>query len=1387
MMNTNTIKFETLMDTIANALPVATGIFAEKGVYPDSQQWAQFWKSEALNAIANGEDVETFIAEWTEYAITHGIELPVEATETVVEEAPVVEVTVDNVTVEVVAEAEVKKSFKEIAVEQAKEDLGSDFRTAENFWKQLKGLKNLRAKDYPRLTNVYRVFKELDTRLQEGQVIENITLEDICHVIRGAYPTASKVSATEVAGWTDTQKREFIETYIGLFHAQTTTEQLKKENIQIVKLSLDDIEILNGNAVFSSKDASVFTADEIKANKNDAGKITVMRIVESSEDGISRMLSEHFNVMDQNPCITIFMGQQGEDDIMEAELLQKKAYVFEHGVTDTHTGIHYMFGFQNPSSCRKANFMFVKANDWNDIFEFWYEITGTRDREGFVKAFGDEVVFAKLLARISTRGSNSFDLNKINPKWAEKIAGSNVLYCPDAEYTVSRKYKTLTAPGVMEEKTGERPTVPADGQGLLSVSKNAEVAVAMRTITENEYDELIGLWQAHMADGGTLATVAVGSRLWSLIEKMPKVWQIRHGEKKGLLVMADLENIGDCVDAGVIKELADMNAGIEATDTAVALSKFDIIIPNGVRKFIGGEWKDYPLEICNYLKKKKQWVSLNPQFIDALEFENPNALNDIVRFWIDKAERAVWDISARLEFHNIMAKEEDDGLASNLTVALSTSASLMNETQIQKWSYAQFEKLFNDMMIGKIMVPGMYSYMICDPYFFIENVFKVKTNHLKSGEYYHNEKDCYCGLFRSPLLHPFEAQKVKLCGAHSMYWYLKDVIIFNGYDGLWDRMGGGDFDGDTCAIIPDDTWQGAIIVNGIRCLDFDVWEKAPSAIKSHFVPDVNDAEAMKNFLAYLPKAAKVDRTGIITNENTRALGISNHLRSAVYFAKELGCEGLYFVHPGSFGPERNYGNNFTPITQIVNGKKMFTLRGLIEGKKNKQGVVEWDSSKNAVVGEYSFEDTLAMADKYLRLSEILRTLQGREIDGAKTGVYAEGLSGNDYIDEVKVKLNPHCLLTRQVSLGRRPEDKEDNTSLNTFVTLAPWGRVHDFIKNYLYNADGSMKVTCLSKLKENGVDKSALLYRLLNQEERNALKVVYNMTDGTQKSLIDILAERKSYYNTQIHELKDASKELHKAIQKDMGEVEADDVVGTVSVGTLKAKEVAVLEEMAKNLNIPMSVMAAACYLATYQSKDGKPTEGVSYAWLLIGDLLSVFSRNNDKFGWFRLPMNTETACIKDKVLYVNDKKHSNIEAYDCDNMIINIINGRKYGWVHRAVQVIADKKLEITTVSGSKTYTIGGCGFKFHTACGSIENWKAMVKANNYCFDITEDESNRMVMSINGQSICAVSKAKDTGLNTLELLGKTVKLVNNQATDKIVFNNASIANLKVQIVGDMQ
>lgn len=1284
-------------------------------------------------------------------------------------------------------EAEKAKTPMETAIETAKEALGDDFRIATSFWKNAKALKYLKAKDYPRMVNVYRVFKELDTRMQEGRVIEEISLEDICHVIRGAYASASKVSAAQVASWTDEEKRNFISTWIDRFHNETTTEQLKKDNIQIIKLSLDDISIPNGTPIFSSANASVFTAEDIKANKDENGKIYKMRIVESSEDGISRMLSEHFDVDDQNPCITIFMGQQGEDDIQEAELLQKKAYVFEHGVTDVHTGIHYMFGFQNPSSCRKANFMFVKAQNWDDIFSFWYKITGTKDREGFVKAFGDEVVFAKLLARISTRGSNSFDLNKINPKWAEEIAKSEVLYCPDAEYHVDRKYRQLVAPGVMEEKTGLRPTVPADGQGLVSVSKNAQIAVAMRTISENEYAELIQLWQAHMAKGGTLATVPVGGRLWSLINKMPKVWQIRHGEKKGLLVMADLENMGDCTDNGVITDLAKMNAGINDTDVAVPLSKYDIIIPNGVRKFIGGEWSEYPLEICNYLKKKKQWVSLNPQFIDALEFENPNALNDIVRFWIDKAEKAVWDISARLEFHNIMAKEEDDGLASNLTVALSTSASLMNETQIQKWSYNQFKKLFDDMMIGKIMVPGMYSYMICDPYFFIENVFKVKTNHLKSGEYYHNDKDCECGLFRSPLLHPFEAQKVKLCGVNPMYWYLKDVVVFNGYDGLWDRMGGGDFDGDTCAIIPNDTWQGKIIVDGIRCLDFDVWEKAPSAIKNHFVPDVNDAEAMKNFLAYLPKAAKVDRTGIITNENTRALGISNHLRSAVYFAKQLGCESLYFAHPGSFGPERNYGNNFVPITQIVNGKKVFTLRGLIEGKKNKQGFIEWNNAKNAIVGEYSFEDTLAMADKYLSLSEILRTLQGREIDGAKTGVYAEGLSGNDYIDEVKVKLNPHCLLTRQVSLGRRPEEKEDNTSLNTFVSLAPWGRVHDFIKNYLYNPDGSMKVTCLSKLKENGVDKSTLLYRLLTQEERDALKVVYNMTDGTQKTLIDILADRKSYYNTQIHNLKEASNELHKEIQQEMGEVEADDVVGTVNVGTLKAKEVAVLEEMAKNLNIPMPVMAAACYFATYTSKDGKPTEGVSYAWLLIGDLLSVFSRNNDKFGWFRLPMNTEEACIKDKVLYVNGTKHSNIEAYDCDNMIINVINGRKYGWVHRAVKVIADKELNITTVSGSKTYTIGGCGFKFHPACGSIENWKAMVKANNYCFDITEDENNRMIMSINGQSICAVSKAKDTGLNTLELLGKTVKLVNNMNTDKIVFNNASIANLKVQIIGDMQ
>jgi hypothetical protein len=1202
---------------------------------------------------------------------------------------------------------EARKVVINEARSSAKEELGKDFAKAVSFWKQLKGVKYMSANDYTEMVEKWFILTSLFNDIEENGV-ENRTITDS---LMGTAESLKEIfcPTADISAYTDDELKTFINNYLEEFSLSVFSKRLKKENTEIIKMSMDHISFNeNGIAYFDSSKASKFTGKEVKSHKTD------MRIVESSEDGISRMLMEK-----GLSCVTIFMGKtaQGEEEM--ALINNSKANIFRNGLVDIATNKHYIFAFQNPSSCRKSNFMFVEANNWNEVVDLWCEITGFKTFDEFKAEFFDaegKVVMAKLLARISTRGSNSFNLSKISPVWAEKIAKANISYCKDPEVTIIRDFKTLKAPGCMEMQQDIKRTVtPGDGQMIGSFEFHALMAVALRVISENEYNEFSMLWNKAKRD---VKNVKEGTRLYKLIKKIPGVFQLRHGEKKGICVRYNIE---------AIEELKDINA----------------IVPDSVRKFVSGEWHEFPLEICNYLKKKDEWVALNPQFIEALSYENPNALIPIVDYWFDYMKESLSDTAKAQQFHGIIKSSDDEDsrtVAGNLVAAMRTSSDLIDDAQICNWRKDQYRKFIADMKIGRVLVPGQYTYEVCDPAMIISKVYNIELPHLAEGEFYHNGKECECALFRSPLIHPFEAQKVNLINNEN-YWYMQDVIVFNGYDGVWDRMGGSDFDGDTCAVITNDTEFGKLVVDGIRNIPFDIWEPAQVAVKEVF--------NMNNFIDYLVRSAKVDRTGVITNYASKALDISNHLKSLVWFAKDKGCDKIVLLHPQQFGPESQYGtfgSKYKP--QFING--IAYAKGFVEAKYNAETkAIEF--ADNGFTGEYTLDRIIEISNNYLDLVEILRILQGREIDGAKTGVYAEGVSGEDFIDAVKVKFTPHQMIVRQETLDR---DVAMSSKVNEFMSLSPLARIHDYVCK---REPEIMDYLC------NGSNKIFLLQSLLTEEEVEIMNQKFTMSNGSQMSLIEIMAMRKKAYNSKIYD-----------IMKNLTGDESSNALKSV-----KETEVQELYSMTSAINVSPELIAVASYIATY-TKDSKQTEGLTYGWLLFDELLSVFSRGNKKFELFRLPAHVEKAYIKDKVLYVNGLKHIDINAEDCDNIVIQVINGRPYGLIHKIVNNIVTPRKSIVT---NKVYNIGTYGFKYHLLAEDPKaEWKRLVKENGYEFDITMDTTNRAVLSIDGKSISALMPV---GAD-FDLMNKRVKIVNNGQTNPINETEASITNLQVMIIAEV-
>jgi hypothetical protein len=1279
-----------------------------------------------------------------------------------------------------------KKAELDEARENARFELGRDFDRAFMFWKRThKELKYFTTEDYGKLVSGWKLIMSLLNLLDEEKKYINIT--DSVEATASALASVLNSSEEDTSAWTEDECASYIVNTLEDIKASVFSENITKEQFDLIKVDINDI--VYGNR-FECDETRLYNPALCTVIPKDG-----IPLLATSEDGIARILKQR-----GVDTISVEMGRTPEDylQLNNLPLLDKLLhfrkelglsaiheaaianltdtelanYVMEHAeefalydMEEIHkhkllregfylrSGKHYMPAFQSPSANRQATICYVLVSGATieecrqQIQDMWLDVTGIATWQDFLDEFSDkngEVVMAKVVARIATRGSNSFSLDKIAPDIAEIVKNFNVHYAKDTKTAIHKVYRTKLDNGLSEIMERDVDIVDGDGQGQVSFTGAAYIATGLKRISRNDLEYFL---EEFPKVGRNASKVKPGSRLDKIIKRIPAVFQIRHGEKKGLLVRWNLE-------------------AIEAT------KDIEVIIPDSVRKFIGGEWSEYPLEICNFLKGKEDWAYLNPQFISALMWDNPNALVDICRYWEKYMLESIHNIGKAQQFHGMAKSNDEDDKenstnASNLVSILRNCSDLIDDFQVINWRKDQYRKFINDMKIGRVMVPGQYTYMIFDPAYQLNKWFGLDLPCLASGEFYHNGKDCEAMMARSPLIDPSEAQKVQLV-ANENYRYLADTVVFNGFDGTADDMGGGDFDGDICEIVCNDTEIGKIIVNGICKCDYQIWSEAKSAQKVPFTWD--------NLIEYwATSGSTIDRTGVITNYASRALDIARHLYACIHFAKLMQCEDITFVHPRAFG--KGLGCNVKPYAGMENGKRTWVVKGLATCQLTKKAkatekyskdfrpedVEPWDvyfpcdygKDDTAILGHKTFEEVEEYIKYFLDIVGILRCDQGDEIDGAKTGFHPE------ILPFCMVKITANHMLSRQEVLDR---DQAVASKLNVYQSLSPLGRVHD------YTLMIEEKVSQAFEMK--GSNKIFLLQSLLTEEETAMLNMSVRKSDGTVCTLVEYIAkERKKPYNQKLYNALQNNLDINSTIKD-------NEIYGTLLPDSTRANDG--LYALAEALKVTPEVIAVACYIATY-TKDSKQSEGLTYGWILFDELLSVFSRGNKKFELFRLPANVEKACIKDGVLYVNDNKYINIKSKDCEIVPIQVINGRNYALIQKIADVVVTpRKNEV--VYGAKTYTIGTYGFQYHSA-GTKDEWKRLVRENGFVFDITMDSTNRAVLSINGKSISAlIAVGAD-----FDLMNKKVRVVNNQQTSPIVEANASIKNIQVQIIGEAQ
>ena len=867
-------------------------------------------------------------------------------------------------------------------------------------------------------------------------------------------------------------------------------------------------------------------------------------------------------------------------------------------------------------------------------------------------------------------------------------------------------------------------TTPADGQGLIGLVYGAFLSCSLRIITDNELDKFETLYNSVASIDDLLAN----RELMKIVNRIPKAFQVRHKHTgtKGMFLVFPLELVEQTKD-------------------------IDIVITDGLSKYGNQSWGTTDIEVCAYLKKKAEWVSLNVQFINALiNYTEPTFLLPIVDYWHSQAVETLTNDIAKLKFHNIVSSfggEDDNDL--RLATALKTNISLKNERYMVNLASEQYNKFYTGLMTGRMMVPGIYSYMLTDPIYMLNQLFNTRLEgELKSGEYWCNGKTCLAGLFRSPMIAPFEAQKVQLVSHKFFDVFYRDVTIFNGHDGAWELMSGADFDGDTCACIPNDTDMGNIIVSAIKEQDYVILHESKSAQKVQYNADTFWADLAK----YNSTVARADRTGLITNHATKAVEMWHHLKNVLYYAKKNDCVGIYMYHPNQCRKDEN-GNiiNTNPHTVMINGEKWFGMRGLVYA--NKDTGFKW--VEEYPCGKHSFEDIEELMYKYMLKVEYLNPIQGDEIDGAKTGYYPE------LFKAIEIPFQSEQTTARNIAVGKTVSK---TAKKNSYVSYSPLGIIYKYAEQK-YNEFKEL-------LESKTADKMGLLMNLLTAEESAQLNT--NLQVGNDvMSLIDYIKLRRTEFGKQMYAVaNDHALTEEEKIQKYSALKNGIDLIENGEVVHHKG-EIETLVDLAGMLNVSEEVIAVACYIATNE-RNGQQNSGLGYGWMLFDQLLSVFARDNEQVVLYRVPGNTETVAVANGELFINGKKFTSVEAVDCDYVPVQNINGRLFALVRK-------NKIAKTTgnaVSGIIVNTGVLMGFKYNGE--SVDSFKQTIVANGYQFVVNYDDESNICAFVNGKLFCRLSSTGADSRNIGSLVGHTVKVVKSPNYEEYA---GGIKNLMVQVI----
>lgn len=297
------------------------------------------------------------------------------------------------------------------------------------------------------------------------------------------------------------------------------------------------------------------------------------------------------------------------------------------------------------------------------------------------------------------------------------------------------------------------------------------------------------------------------------LDYIPACFVIRSNFIKGMVAVIDFMKFSDEIGKHIIKDIYGNDVNVRDMDVILTASQFKLWNSFDSLSGYNQHCKDNELEWSvtrSSPKEENTHTFLNYQFIQALDLKDEQIeglcsktieyFNNVMKNELDYTLLYLLGTNANKEYDaNIFDKIND-----NVTKAIILNNQLIDDPYIQSYIAKSLNKKIRESYIGNLLVEGFYTFMVSDPYAFMEYMFGMEVHGLLGRNEHYNKYwtrkgfDTIAGM-RSPLTWRSEVDVLHLKDSpkiHEWYSYLTSCCVFNIHGMDMALLGGADTDGD---------------------------------------------------------------------------------------------------------------------------------------------------------------------------------------------------------------------------------------------------------------------------------------------------------------------------------------------------------------------------------------------------------------------------------------------------------------------------------------------------------------------------------------------------------------------------------------------------------------